>query len=340
MELFEMTEPLVSIKMITYNHAPFIAQAIEGVLQQKTNFPFELVIGEDCSTDGTREIVFEYQKKHPDIIHVITSETNVGMKKNGLRAIKACRGKYLAFCEGDDHWHDPLKLQKQVDHLESHPECGLVYSSYDVYHVTSKERIKDYINYRKWEMPENPSIYDILESKGGRSRGLSTCTVMVRRTLYEQVMKADPYLFQSDEFIMGDTQLWAEISTMARLHYIPESLATHNITDESATRSKDEKKVARFGISGAKLQLYLCDKYDLPSHIRHKYQEYLLTCSLRLAFLTKDRKLADEVRKKKKTFTLKEWLRYYGARNMVVHTIYRESALLLNLFRKKNSQWR
>ncbi len=134
-----MADPLVSVKMITYNHAPFIAQAIEAVLQQKTNFPFELVIGEDCSTDGTRKIVFEYQEKYPDIIRVLTSEKNVGMKKNSYRTIKACRGKYIAFCEGDDYWHREDKLQKQVAYLESHPECGLVFADCDVYDIGSKK---------------------------------------------------------------------------------------------------------------------------------------------------------------------------------------------------------
>lgn len=334
-----MTEPLVSVKMITYNHAPFIAQAIEGILQQMTNFAFELVIGEDCSTDGTREIVFEYQKKHPDIIRVVTSDENVGMKKNGLRVLEACQGKYLAFCEGDDYWHHHLKLQKQADYLEKHEECGLVYTGYDVYHVTSRKRIKDYINYRKWEMPENMSIYDILESKGGKSRGITTCTVMVRRKLYEEIMEADPYLHKSEHFLMGDTQLWAEMATKARLHYIPESMATHNITDESATRNRDGKKTAQFGMSGAELQIYLCDKYNLPPHIRDKYQKYLLECSLRLAFYTKNRKLADKVRSKKKKFTLKEWFRYYGSRYIVVYDIYCAAAFLLQLFRKKHSQW-
>ena len=80
--------------------------------------------------------------------------------------MKACRGKYIAFCEGDDYWHNPDKLQKQVDYLESHPECGLVYSSYDVYHVRSKKKINDYIKYRKWKIPENPSISDLVEGKG------------------------------------------------------------------------------------------------------------------------------------------------------------------------------
>jgi glycosyltransferase involved in cell wall biosynthesis len=330
-----MTEPLVSIMMITYNHAPFIAQAIEGVLQQNTNFPIELVIGEDCSTDVTREIVIDYQRKHPDIIRVITSDKNVGAKKNGLRTLRAGRGKYIAFCEGDDYWHDNNKLQKQVDYLETHPECGLVYSSYDVFHVKSGKLIEDYVKHRKWKIPENVSIYDIVEEKGA----VLTCTVMTRGALCEQIIEADAYLHESDHFLMGDTQLWAEISTMAHLHCIPESMATHNITDESATRSKDVKKELLFGISGAKLLLYLCDKYDLPSHIRDKYQEYLLNCSLRLACHTRNRALADEIRRKKKTFTLIEWFRYYGARNLIIHNMYRVLALLRNLFRRKNSQW-
>jgi glycosyltransferase involved in cell wall biosynthesis len=334
-----MTAPLVSVSMITYNHAAYIAQAIEGVLQQQTKFHFELIIGEDCSTDGTREIVFDYQKKYPDIIRVITSDTNVGMKKNGLRTLKACRGKYIAFCEGDDYFHHPRKLQKQADYLESNPDCGLVYTNYDVYHVASRKRIKDFIDYKKWRMPENPGISDIVEGKRGKSPSIATCTVMTRRKLCLHLIEADPYLHQSDYFLMGDTQLWAEIAARARLHYLVESLATHIISDESATRSKDKKKVLQFGISGAKLQLFLCDKYNLPSHIRLKYHEYLLTCLLRLAFYTRNRELADEVRKKKRTFTLNEWVRYYGTKNITIHYIYRVSALLLNLFRTKHSQW-
>lgn len=120
-------KPLVSVNTITYNQAPFIHGCIEGVLMQKTNFAYELVIGEDCSTDGTREIVQEYAKKNPEIIRVITSESNVGIIKNAIRTSLACRGKYIALCEGDDYWTDPLKLQKQVDFLETHPKYPICF---------------------------------------------------------------------------------------------------------------------------------------------------------------------------------------------------------------------
>jgi glycosyltransferase involved in cell wall biosynthesis len=333
-----MTEPLVSVKMITYNHAPFIAQAIEGVLQQRTNFPFELIIGEDCSTDGTREIVFEYQRKHPDIIRVITSDHNVGVKINSMRTTKAGRGKYVAFCEGDDYWQSPDKLQKQVDYLESHPECGLVYSSYDVYLVESRKRIKDYIKYRKMEPPENPSISYLVE-KGWVSTGIVTCTVMIRRAVGDQISESDPYLHQSGHFPMGDTQLWVEIATKAHTHYIPESLATYTITDESASRSKDIRKRLRFAISSSELFLYLCDKYNLPPSIRNNHETEWYTYSLRLAFHTRNKQLADDIRSKKEAFTLEEWVRYYGAKNIAIRYVYLVSVSLRNLFRKKHDPW-
>ncbi len=329
-----MTLPLVSVKMITYNHKPFIVEAIEGVLQQKRDFPIELVIGEDCSTDGTREIVFEYQKKYSDIIRVVTSDKNVGMRQNGYRTLKACRGKYIAFCEGDDYWHNPLKLQKQVDYLENHPECGLVYSGYDMYYAKSKKRIRNYIQYRKWDMPVQPDISAFIEGKGGMLLGILTCTTMVRRSLLEQVVEADPYLHQSDRWARGDTQLWAEIAHVSRVHYIPESLATYRQIEESATRSKDITKVLHHQINGKELGLYLCDKYNLSINTRNEMESALCNGLLRLAFHTKSAKLADEVRQRKKTFTCKEWILYYGAKNVALHYPLRLAASFRNLLWK------
>jgi len=330
-----MTEPLVSVKMITYNHAPYIAQAIEGVLQQKTNFPIELVIGEDYSTDGTREIVFKYQEKYPDIIRVITSDKNVGMRKNGYRTMKACRGKYIAFCEGDDYWHHPDKLQKQVDYMEKHPECGMVFSDYDVYFSGSNELIRSCNYYKGFRSPTNFTIEPFI---GGDHPREITCTIMVRRDLCEQVVEKDPYLHQSETFLMGDIQTWAEISLISEISYLPESLATYRVLDESASRSKDKRKIFRFWKSDAEMRLYLCDKHQLSENIRKKIELDWFDRSLRLAFHERNASLADEVRSKKKTFTWEEWIRYYGARNLAFHYVYRVAAIFRNLFREKDNE--
>lgn len=109
----------VSVLMITYNHEKFISKAIEGVLMQKTTFQIELIIGEDCSTDNTRNICQEYKKKYPETITLLLPDTNLGMNLNFIEALQAAKGKYIALCEGDDYWTDPLKLQKQIDILEN-----------------------------------------------------------------------------------------------------------------------------------------------------------------------------------------------------------------------------
>ncbi|MBI5582153.1 MAG: glycosyltransferase [Deltaproteobacteria bacterium] len=334
-----MNAPLVSVKMITFNHAPFIAQAIEGVLNQDTSFPFELVIGEDCSADGTGEIVHHYQKKYPDIIRIVTSDQNVGMKKNSYRTTKACKGTYIAFCEGDDYWHHPGKIQKQVDYFEINPNCGMVYTNYDVYHPKSRRRINDFIKYRNWHIPEHWDVESFVGGGVGSGRGILTCTVMARLSLVNMIIDADPYLHQNPKFLMGDTQLWAEIISQSRVHYIPESLATHIITDESATRSKDVKKVVLFNISNAELMLALCEKYNLSSTIRNKHLNYWCDSALRLSFHTQDKKLADEVREIKKIFNIKEWCRFYGAQNRLVHCAFKMFTSIINLFREKFIQW-
>ena len=112
-----MEMPLVSVCMTTYNHEAYLAQAIESVLAQQTSFGVELVVGEDCSTDRTAAICREYAAKYPDRIRLVTSPENVGWRANYRRTFEACRGKYVAYCDGDDWWSDPRKLQMQADLL-------------------------------------------------------------------------------------------------------------------------------------------------------------------------------------------------------------------------------
>jgi glycosyltransferase involved in cell wall biosynthesis len=128
----DANHPLVSVHIITYNQESYVARAIAGALQQQTDFPLEILVGEDCSQDGTRDIVLGYQREHPERIRVITSERNVGALENSNRVLRVCRGKYIAICDGDDYWTDPHKLQKQVDFLEAHPEYGMCCHDVDV----------------------------------------------------------------------------------------------------------------------------------------------------------------------------------------------------------------
>jgi glycosyltransferase involved in cell wall biosynthesis len=114
--------------MLTYNQEQFIAQTIESILMQKTSFQYQLVIGEDASTDRTLEICEKYQKVRPDAVKILRAEKNMGLIRNFMRTLKECDGAFIAICDGDDYWTDPLKLQKQVDFLEQHPDYKIVYT--------------------------------------------------------------------------------------------------------------------------------------------------------------------------------------------------------------------
>jgi glycosyltransferase involved in cell wall biosynthesis len=116
--------------MLAYNHQAYIQQAIDGVLMQQTNFDLELIISNDHSSDHTNEVICRYIKSHPkpETIKYFSQEKNLGMQSNFIFALKECKGKYIALCEGDDYWTDPLKLQKQVDYISSHADCNLVFT--------------------------------------------------------------------------------------------------------------------------------------------------------------------------------------------------------------------
>jgi len=123
-------EPLVSICSITYNHGPYIKECLEGFLMQKTTFPVEILIHDDASTDGTEEIIREYEVKYPHIIKPLYEDENQWAKgKKGSKVFNfpRARGKYIAICEGDDYWTDSLKLQKQVEFLKKNSDCSLCF---------------------------------------------------------------------------------------------------------------------------------------------------------------------------------------------------------------------
>lgn len=117
----------VSVMVLTYGHEKYIAQCLDSILMQKTQFDFEVIVGEDASPDNTRKILMEYERKYPNRFQMLYHKTNVGAKINMQDCFTLCHGKYIAFCEGDDFWLDENKLQIQIDFLEAHPEASAVY---------------------------------------------------------------------------------------------------------------------------------------------------------------------------------------------------------------------
>ncbi len=149
-----------------------------------------------------------------------------------------------------------------------------------------------------------------------------TCTVLAKRELLEKIVESDPYIHETGAFLMGDIQMWADMSAAADVGYIPESLATYNVSEESATRSHDIARELRFQVSLSELTLYLSEKYEMPEDVKNRRLEQWCEASLRLALHARDARLAEEARKRKRIFTWKDRYRYYGARHSMGYYSY------------------
>ena len=283
--------PLVSVQTITYNHAPYIRDCIEGVLAQRSDFPFEYLIGEDCSTDGTREIVQEYAKRYPGIIRLITSDSNVGARANVRRTRAAAQGKYIALCEGDDYWHDPTKLQRQIDWLEAHPDCGLIHSEADFEYVTTGKRIRN-IHRERGGLVLEP---DLFQSLIGSTYRIVTCTACLRRSAIQQAMAQPTYAAIIDKVPMGDTPLWLELSRFSRFGYFDDSTATYRVLPESSSKSRDARKQLIFHRGMIRLRAHYMEAYGVPAAFRRQVLAKMGRPRLATAAAIGDREAIEEL---------------------------------------------
>ena len=221
------SKPLVSVCFITYNHVSFIKDAIEGFLMQKTNFPYEIIIHDDASTDGTSEIVKEYADKYPDLIVPILQKENQYSKK-GVGILRdfiypRTKGKYIAFCEGDDYWTDPLKLQKQFDFMEKYPDCSMCFHRSKIEFYSKKKNSKtikkigqESKRFNFTFFPENKLFYE------GGSRVPSA--TMFYRTKYMNTLPN--WYFNCP---VGDMPLKLYLSQMGRIGYLDEVMGVRRL---------------------------------------------------------------------------------------------------------------
>jgi glycosyltransferase involved in cell wall biosynthesis len=208
-------EPRVSIFMPTYNHAAFIEQAIEGVISQEAVFPYVLHIGDDCSTDGTREICQRYAAKYPDKIVFYSSETNLGATANSRRLRDACRSEYLAICEGDDYWTDRQKLKLQVEALDAHPQWS------GCFHLT---RVKhDDATIADEFLPPHSISDELTLNEIAAENCIGTCSVMYRQSLLPKV----PDWFYTS--VLGDWPMHILYASFGPLGYLNQEMAVYRL---------------------------------------------------------------------------------------------------------------
>lgn len=227
----DISNPVVSICCITYNHEQYISEAINSFLMQETNFPFEIVIGEDCSTDNTRKIVEKYKEMYPNIIKLIVSENNVGAQANLQRTMEACIGEYIAGCEGDDYWTDKNKLQIQKDFLENNKNISLVFTPAKQIQDGKKDFIRNEYNIKQIGKIDTAWVI----KKGGGF--YPSCSVMIRKELFDNL----PNWFYKHS--TGDYPLAILASLKGKIAYLNECTSVYRSQPNSVSHIKesDEK---------------------------------------------------------------------------------------------------
>lgn len=199
-----MSSPLLSVCLITYNHVNYIRQAIDGVLMQQTDFDWELIIADDFSTDGTREILLEYRARFPERIRLILQPKNVGAARNWLDLITTPKSKYIAYFEGDDYWTDPLKLQKQVDFLQKNPSIVL-----SCHHV----------------LVDGVADGSVLSERYFSVEFLAQNHIPTPSVVFRNLLE-----IRKSDFIdapVGDFVLWVQLGQYGDFHMMPECMAVY-----------------------------------------------------------------------------------------------------------------
>lgn len=233
------SKPVISVLMITYNHAAYLEQAIQSIVDQQCEFPFELVIGEDRSTDESLQIAIDYQIRYPHIIRVIHSATNVGMNANSRRVRAAARGEFLAWCEGDDYWCSLTKLAEQARILLNDPKVGAVHTDWVRARRVAGEWVVGWNNPEHLRVPGSLLSGDLL-GVFHYPKLLRTCTLMFRRTIADE---CDASEFGRKDYAFGDAVTSLFITSNWKVSYLPQVTAVYRESPRSVLRSGTRARI-------------------------------------------------------------------------------------------------
>lgn len=317
------SEPLVSISCTTYNHVNYIEQCLDGFLNQETNFPFEIVIHDDCSTDGTTEIIREYTAKYPDIIKTMYETENQYQqgKPTGslIWNIPRAKGKYIAFCEGDDYWIGNNKLQEQVEFLEANDSYGMVYTNFNLYYQDKKLFLNNCFDLGKSNFR---SVYNNVDEWIENLGYLAPMTWLYKKQLIIDGLQnyGELFLYSPDTtFVM-----FAYFLQFTKVKYINKTTAVYRVLQNSASHSKDINKLYERNKALYNTQLEIIKQFELSNEIvKDITKKYYRINFKYLILLNKQEELLDYKIFEKKLSISKKILIFFS-KNKAIRFILKE----------------
>ena len=301
---------MVSVCVVTYNQEKWIQQALDSILAQQTDYPFEIIIGEDHGTDGTRAICSEYADKYENVT-LIPSQENLGVTANWIQCVQAGKGKYIMSCAGDDWWHNPNKIQLQVDYMEAHPECCVCHTDIDKYNEHTQTTVQNYKKRYGIVPPEGQIQKEILSGK----EHISAVTICIRRETFEQNVPTDE--FARRRFPREDWPILLVLSAYGDINYLPISTATYRVGQESITRTSDYEKIVRRAQQDKEMTEYLYSLFpewglfeDGPFFDNIGYHQAMLAAFRNNDYQTAHRYAKLDKYPTKATYMAKTWLTF------------------------------
>ena len=257
--------PLVSVIVTTYNHEPYLGRALDAILQQECDFGVEIILGEDCSSDNTLAVCQEYARRYPRQIRLIASTENVGWRANYRRCVEAAKGRYIAFCDGDDYWCDSTRLAEQVALMDTNPNVGLCY--------TFAERRDEYDDLvGRFPTGEGHTTLDELL----HDWCIENCTTLARRELVLDYYTTE----QSEnrpEWLTEDLPMWLYVAAHSEVAYIERATAVHRVFPDSVSHSTSLRKRLAFCDSSSNIKLWFDERYNSSRQRRHLLRERMNT---------------------------------------------------------------
>ena len=339
-----MGKPLVSICCLTYNHEKYLRDCLEGFMSQKTDFPFEVLIHDDASTDHTADIIREYEAKYPEVIKPIYQTENQhskGVRISATYNYPRAQGEYIAICEGDDFWNSPDKLQKQIDVFRSRPELAMVYCDYNIRDEIAVRQIPSVVELQSPpEIRERAGHLTVEDVVCGRCRIATGGVVCRRRVFLEPVIPPETCrgISLGDLFYKIDSAIYGGIG------YVPEALTTYRMVSGSATHTGNVGKALKFEWDALWIREFYCDHCKLPERVLKEIVSAALGRMSRLVLL---RYSPDDVRKIKNqadkygiNFSASQKFMLYCGRSRILGGMIRGSIASLKWLREQKRKYK
>lgn len=258
----------VSVCITTYNLESYIAQTLDSILCQETTFDYEVIVGDDFSTDKTRDILLQYNKLYPNKIILHFQEKNVGVNRNDYDLIHLAKGEYIAWCDGDDYWLTKDKLQKQVDILDKNPEYSCVHTYWVDFYEKNGIKQNVTIKQNSWETELKGNKY-VEQFVAGNTSGCRFSSLMYRKVHILDFLKIDPSVYLSVPHKQNDFAIFCILSFYGPFYLLPEYTTVYRIREVSLSFGKEFFKRANYTLAYIYLITYLANKFKINKSIVH-----------------------------------------------------------------------